>query len=198
MLTQNSCGRDTCVSSLRMEASASDVTTNARQVLRGEGTTPDTASISISSDEDFQDEDKGKVKNGRGALENIARERGGKGNGKPTIKGGRERERDSGGRESKKSKLREGGAVEQKESWQVAERIGNDELLLLGIVPEGGPGVVGGGGAHAKFLAAFDGAREEWPDDVIQGTRLGDKVVGRKSRFAGVSICTFVLVRQVI
>jgi len=68
----------------------------------------------------------------------------------------------------------------------VAERIGNAELVLLGFLSvekEGGKG--GGGGGVGRFLSAFGGGEGQWPDDVIEGTRLGDKVVGRKSRFAG-------------
>jgi hypothetical protein len=87
------------------------------------------------------------------------------------------------------------------ETLDVAERIGHEELVYLGIISEDErdakpPGGNAGGcrdDAGTKvtsFLSALQDGGGEYAmeDDVIEATRLGNKTVGRKSRFAGFDV----------
>lgn len=158
----------------KSDASSSSMSKKKKKPKRQDGYISD----SVSSD-DFRDERKameGKAgKKGRSSNikdeEEVTQKTRGKGGRKMDGKGKGGGARTSGG---------VGGGCD------VAERIGNAELVLLGFLSvekEGGKG--GGGGGVGRFLSAFGGGEGQWPDDVIEGTRLGDKVVGRKSRFAG-------------
>lgn len=87
------------------------------------------------------------------------------------------------------------GRVRQAARSDAAARIGYDELLLLGVVEEGGDGgaqmgrtaagVGGTAGSEAGVFLHQLCSDTDAADDVVHGNRLGDKVAGRKSRFAG-------------
>ena len=158
---------------------------SAMKMSKGAGLLEECLSDSISSD-DFQDSERG------------AGERGARG---VKVKA-----------KLSKTKLGKGGArkravgdgSERVSSPPLVEQIGNEELVLLGIVSEdtlrattdgdlhSTDDDASGHGARAQepgrgghFMSALQREWAEWPDDVIEGTRLGEKTVGRKSRFAG-------------
>ena len=94
--------------------------------------------------------------------------------GRSTKKRGRSKRKPEGSGKPKSNGPKRGGHVTV-EGCGLSERIGDEELVLLGILRDGG-----------GYLSAFEGGGVALKaDDIIEGTRLGKKVVGRKSRFAG-------------